>query len=220
MSARFSFDKELALLNNDLKKMGTLVEEAIDKVIIAFKKQDEQLANEIIIGDRTINDMEKSIETRCLSLIMRQQPVAKDLRIVTTALKVVTDMERIGDHAADISELVIRIGNTDAYRFLKPIPEMAKVAKQMVHESVEAFIACDVENSQKTIKMDDIVDELFNKVKHEVIEVLKESSVHADLCIDVMMIAKYFERIGDHAVNICEWTEFHETGSLKNVRLL
>lgn len=220
MAARFSFDKELEFLNDDLRKMGMLIESAIDKVIRAFKEHDSVLANEVIHGDRAVNDIEKTIESRCLSLIMRQQPVAKDLRIVTTALKVVTDMERIGDNAADISELVIRIGNVDAYRFLQPIPEMAKVAKQMVHDAVEVFIACDLEKAQKTMLMDDIVDELFNQVKTDVITTLLTSVEQADLCIDVLMIAKYLERIGDHAVNICEWTEFHETGALNNIQIL
>ncbi|MBE5962013.1 MAG: phosphate signaling complex protein PhoU [Lachnospiraceae bacterium] len=220
MSARFSFEQELESLNHDLIQMGELIEAAIDKVIKAFKEQDDELANEIIKGDRTVNDMERVIESKCLSLILRQQPVAKDLRIVTTALKVVTDMERIGDHAADISELVIRIRNTNAYDFVKPIPKMATVAKQMVHRAVESFIKCDVEGARETMKMDDQVDDLFNQVKADVIAMLQTSGVHADSCIDVLMIAKYMERIGDHAVNICEWTEFHETGALKNIRIL
>lgn len=220
MSARFSFEQELESLNHDLTQMGSLIEEAIDKVIKAFQEQDDVLAGEIIKGDRTVNDMERVIESKCLSLILRQQPVAKDLRIVTTALKVVTDMERIGDHAADISELVIRIKNTNAYDFVKPIPQMATVAKQMVHNAVEAFINCDVKAARETMKMDDQVDELFNQVKADVISMLQTSGAQADSCIDVLMIAKYMERIGDHAVNICEWTEFHETGSLKNIRIL
>ncbi len=220
MSARFSFEQELQSLNHDLTQMGSLIEEAIDKVITAFQEQDDVLANEIIKGDRTVNDMERVIESKCLSLILRQQPVAKDLRIVTTALKVVTDMERIGDHAADISELVIRIKNTNAYDFVKPIPKMAMVAKQMVHNAVEAFIKCDVKAARETMALDDKVDDLFNQVKADVIMMLQTSGAQADSCIDVLMIAKYMERIGDHAVNICEWTEFHETGAVNNIRIL
>lgn len=220
MTVRVSFDRELELLNEELRKMGSLIEKAIDKVMIAFAKQDETLANEIIHGDRAINDMEKTIEALCLSLIMRQQPVARDLRVVTTALKAVTDMERIGDHAADISELILRNKEVHKYDIVQSIPEMAKVAKQMVHEAVEALISNNIECARKTMQMDDIVDGLFNCVKETVIELLKKSSIHADICIDILMIAKYMERIGDHAVNICEWTEFHETGSLNNVRIL
>ncbi|WP_066720713.1 phosphate signaling complex protein PhoU [Clostridium sp. Marseille-P299] len=220
MSARISFEHELEILNSNLEDMGNMIETAIDKVMRAFENHDEALALEIIKGDRTINDIEKAIESRCLSLILRQQPVAKDLRIVTTALKVVTDMERIGDHAADISELILRSKAVHTYDIIKPIPEMASVAKKMVHEAVAAFIHTDVNAARETMKMDDIVDELFNQVKSDVITHLKKSTEDADDCIDILMIAKYMERIGDHAVNICEWTEFHETGTVRNVRLL
>ncbi|HCL02492.1 MAG TPA: phosphate transport system regulatory protein PhoU [Lachnoclostridium phytofermentans] len=220
MAPRVSFEYELTILNNNLRDMGTLIESAIDKVIKAFENEDETLATEIIQGDRTINDMERVIESRCLSLILRQQPVAKDLRIVTTALKVVTDMERIGDHAADISELILRNIKQNTYSIVSAIPKMAQVAKEMVHDAVDAFISCNTEAARTTIKKDDIVDDLFNEVKSTVIEAMKNSGENADSYIDVLMIAKYMERIGDHAVNICEWTEFHETGSLNNVRIL
>lgn len=220
MSARISFEHELKLLNKDLEDMGYMIETAIDKVMKAFENYDEALAEEIIKGDRTINDIEKAIESRCLSLILRQQPVAKDLRIVTTALKVVTDMERIGDHAADISELILRSKAVHTYDFIKPIPEMANVAKKMVHDAVAAFVNTDTDAARETMKMDDIVDELFNQVKSDVISYLKKSTEDADDCIDILMIAKYMERIGDHAVNICEWTEFHATGTVRNVRLM
>ena len=220
MTPRFSFEHELEILNNNLTEMGTLIEAAIDKVIQAFQNDDKAMAAEIIQGDRTINDMERVIESRCLSLILRQQPVARDLRIVTTALKVVTDMERIGDHAADISELIIRNSFKSNYSMVQAIPQMAEVAKQMVHKAVETFISCDVNAARETMKMDDMVDDLFNQVKHDVIEAMKTCGDNADSYIDILMIAKYMERIGDHAVNICEWTEFHETGALNNVRIL
>ncbi len=220
MAPRVSFEHELEILNENLRDMGVLIEAAIDKVIQAFKNNDLTLANDIIQGDRTINDIERVIESRCLSLILRQQPVARDLRIVTTALKVVTDMERIGDHAADISELILRNSIKSNYEMVKPIPKMAEVAKEMVHKAIEAFIQCNVTAAREIIQMDDIVDDLFNQVKQDVIQVMKEHGENADSYIDVLMIAKYMERIGDHAVNICEWTEFHETGSLNNVRIL
>ncbi|NLZ80385.1 MAG: phosphate signaling complex protein PhoU [Clostridiales bacterium] len=220
MSARISFDHEIDVLNKELEKMGTLIEIAIDKSVQAFKNQDFDLAREIIQGDRTINDVEKSIEARCLSLILKQQPVAKDLRIVSTALKVVTDMERIGDQAADIAELVLRLKGELVFNVVNHIPEMASVAKKMVHDAVAAFVSLDVKSSKETIVLDDEVDRLFNKVKKEIVDLLKTEPEHVDDFIDILMIAKYLERIGDHAVNICEWTEFHETGSLKNVRIL
>jgi phosphate transport system protein len=200
--------------------MGNLIEVAIEKTLKAFEAQDEALANEIIEGDRNVNDIEKTIEARCLSLILKQQPVARDLRIVTSALKVVTDMERIGDHAADIAELIIREKREHVYNLVKHIPEMGVVAKDMVRESVEAFTTLNVDQAREIMKKDDIVDDLFDKVKKEVANLLRSTNEHVDQCVDILMIAKYFERIGDHAVNICEWTEFHETGSVNNIRIL
>ncbi len=220
MTARLTFEHELQLLRENLTEMGQLIEQAIEKTLEAFESQNEVIANEIIQGDRNINDIEKTIESRCLSLILKQQPVARDLRIVTTALKVVTDMERIGDHAADIAELIIREKREPIYNLVKHIPEMGKVAKGMVHNSVAAFTSLNIEDAKKTIKQDDEVDDLFDKVKEEVATLLRASSEHVDQCVDILMIAKYFERIGDHAVNICEWTEFHETGSVNNIRIL
>ncbi|NLK75474.1 MAG: phosphate signaling complex protein PhoU [Clostridiales bacterium] len=220
MTTRLSFDNELNILKANLTEMGSLIENAIDMSLSAFQNQDYELAKKIIQGDRTINDIEKTIESRCLSLILKQQPVARDLRIVTTALKVVTDMERIGDHAADIAELVLRVQGETIYTLVKHIPEMGNVAKKMVREAVNAFTTVNLPKAREIIKMDDKVDELFGAVKEEVVRILRESAEHADLCVDILMIAKYFERIGDHAVNICEWTEFYETGTLNNIRIL
>lgn len=220
MAARLSFDAELKLLKEDLHEMARLIETAIEKIMNAFENQDEALAREIIEGDRIVNDIEKAIEARCLSLIIKQQPVARDLRIVTTALKVVTDMERIGDHAADIAELILREKREHIYELVKHIPEMGNATKDMVRDAVTAFTTLNVEMARDIMKRDDIVDELFDQVKLEVASILKSSSEQVDQCVDILMIAKYFERIGDYVVNICEWTEFHETGTVNNIRLL
>lgn len=220
MSARLGFDYELQLLKDNLAEMGHLIENAIDKCMHAFKTQDESLAKEVIAGDRNINDIEKTIEARCLSLILKQQPVARDLRIVTTALKVVTDMERIGDQAADIAELILREKRDEIYNLTEHIPEMAKETKRMVRDAVDAFINTDTDKAQEIKLRDDVVDDLFDKVKDEVVAILRKSSEQVDQCVDILMIAKYFERIGDHAVNICEWTEFNVTGSVNNIRIL
>jgi phosphate transport system protein len=220
MTARLSFEHELQLLRDNLNEMGHLIEVAIEKTLEAFETQNEELAREIIQGDRNVNDIEKTIESRCLSLILKQQPVARDLRIVTTALKVVTDMERIGDHAADISELILREKREPIYNLVKHIPEMGRVAKEMVLDAVTAFTSLNIEDAKEIMKRDDIVDNLFGKVKEEVASLLRSSGEQVDQCVDILMIAKYFERIGDHAVNICEWTEFHETGAVNNIRIL
>ncbi|MDW2797888.1 phosphate signaling complex protein PhoU [Clostridium boliviensis] len=220
MTTRVNYEHELNLLNDDIKEMGRLVENSIEQCFIAFEDQDFEKAEDIIKGDRTINDLERSIEARCLSIILRQQPVAGDLRVVSSALKVVTDLERIGDHASDIAELILRIKGEHVYHVVRHIPSMAVAAREMVRSSIEAFIQQDVDTAKEIEKKDDVVDELFGKVKLDVVDLLKQSAEHIDQCIDLLMIAKYLERIGDHAVNVCEWTEFSKTGALKNVRIL
>ena len=220
MSVRVTYELELEKLNQDLKEMAHMVENAIEQTFVAFEDQNHEKAEEIIKGDRTINDMERAVESRCLSLILRQQPVACDLRQVSTALKVVTDLERIGDHASDIAELILRLKSDHAYHIVKHLPVMAACAQQMVHNAIDAFIERDMDAAVQIIKKDDEVDDLFNQVKNEVIELLKASPDQADQGIDLLMIAKYLERIGDHAVNVCEWTQFSKTGALKNVRIM
>ena len=220
MSLRVTYEHELEALKQDLKEMAKMVEKAIEQTFTAFEDQDYESAEEVIKGDRTINDMERAIESRCLSLILRQQPVANDLRLVSTALKVVTDLERTGDHASDIAELILRIKSEHAYHIVKHLPVMASCASSMLHDAIEAFIVQDVEASMKIIERDDQVDDLFNQVKTDVIELLKSSPDQADQGIDLLMVAKYLERIGDHAVNVCEWTQFSKTGALKNVRIM
>lgn len=217
---RKQFDEELNRLNIDLTKMGHLVEIAIENMIDAFKHQDNVLAKEIIMNDRLINDMERTIESRSFSLILTQQPIATDLRNVTTALKIVTDLERIGDQAADIADILLRFQEKHPYKTIEHIPTMAKKSRIMVHEAIDAFIKKDLSTAKMIIKMDDEIDELFQEVKQEVVEILQQNSERIDYCIDFLMIAKYLERIGDHAVNICEWLEFNQTGILNEQRLI
>lgn len=214
------FDEELEKLNVDLTKMGHLVEVAIENMIDAFKHQDKALAKEIITNDRLINDMERTVESRAFNLILRQQPIATDLRNVTTALKIVTDLERIGDQAADIAEIIMNFEGEHAYKTVEHIPTMAKKAKIMVHESIDSFIKKDLSTARLVKSMDDEIDALFEEVKQEVTEIIKENSERIDYCIDFLMIAKYLEKVGDHAVNICEWLEFNQTGSVNDQRLI
>lgn len=217
---RKQFDEDLDKLNADLIKMGHLVETAIENMIESFKYQNKSLAKDIIRNDRIINDTERTIESRSFNLMLTQQPIATDLRNVTSALKIVTDLERIGDQAADIAEIILNIEGEHPYRTVEHIPTMAKTAKVMVHEAIEAFIHKDLDSAKKIIQMDDEIDNLFQEVKQEVIEILKENSEKIDDCIDYLMIAKYLERIGDHAVNICEWLEFNQTGAVNDQRLI
>lgn len=217
---RKTFEASLEDLNVELIKMGAIVENAINSAIIALKNNDDKLAKEVVDQDRVIDDMEKDIEAKCLSLILRQQPVACDLRVVSTALKMVTDMERIGDQAADIAELVMDFKSDLKYKAIEHIPAMAEAAVSMVHGAIAAFVNNDMQAAREIIKKDDIVDELFEKVKSDVSLSLQADVKNCDMDINFLMIAKYLERIGDHAENICEWIEFYETGDYKNEKLL
>lgn len=217
---RSVFEQELDELNQELSGMGTRVESIIEDTFEAFKTNDRDTLTKIAHGDSEIDRMEKDIETKCLSLMLRQQPVAKDLRHISMALKVVTDLERIGDHAVDIAELALRLNDKDSETMVNYLPEMVDNVKIMLRESIDAFVTKDMEQAKSIEKRDDIIDGLFCKVKDEVVELLKADSALSDKAVDLLMVAKYLERIGDHAVNICEWTEFFDTGLVKNVRIL
>ncbi|MEG1953928.1 MAG: phosphate signaling complex protein PhoU [Hydrogenoanaerobacterium sp.] len=222
MTARSSFDKELEQLNLELIEMGGMIEEAIVRSVEALEGHDKNTAAEIIANDHLVDDMEKQIEARCLRLLMRQQPVARDLRAISTALKMITDMERIGDQASDIAELSIRLDSNKPLSMAKHIPQMAGIASLMVHDCVKSFIDSNLDIAHETIARDDEVDELFNVVRGELIKTLSGESdaEKANQAIDLMMIAKYLERIGDHAVNICEWVVFYSTGLHKQTQII
>lgn len=217
---RNRFDEELDKLNIDIVKMGNMVETALENTIDAFKNQDKKLAKDIMDNDRLVNDMERTIESRCFNLMLRQQPIARDLRTITTALKVVTDLERIGDQSADISEVMLNIEGKHIYRTVEHIPNMLKTAKALVHESIQAFVERDLNRANATADMDEEIDRLFAEVKEEIIAIIKENSESVDDCLDYLMIAKYLERIGDHASNICEWLDFMLTGSVNNHQII
>ena len=220
MTLRISFEQELENLNDALTDMGTKVERVIERTFEAFRNNDREALQKIIRGDGEVDRMEEGIESQCLSLMLRQQPVARDLRHISMALKVVTDLERIGDHAVDIAELALRLDQKDAEAMVGYLPEMVENVKTMLRESIEAFVKKDVELAHSMESRDDIIDGLFNRVKQEVARMLKEDATESDKVVDLLMIAKYLERIGDHAVNVCEWTEFFDTGLVKNVRIL
>ena len=220
MNPRHTFDQELEALHIELIRMGGLAEEAIGESISAFRNHDKVLANAIIRGDDQIDDMEKRIESRCLNLILRQQPVAGDLRKISAALKMVTDIERIADHAADIAEISMQINGEYIIDLVQHIPGMAEAAAGMVHEAIDAFVNADLEAAERIIGEDDIVDELFCQVKADLAETLKQDKDMFNNSIDFLLIAKYLERIADHAVNICEWVLFSETGIHKDKKIM
>lgn len=213
---RNKFDEQLELLYTELIKMGALIENAIESASTALVQQSVKEAKKAIAFDQEIDVKERDIENLCFKLLLQQQPVAKDLRFISAALKMITDMERIGDQATDISEIVIFLSDKTYIKELEHIPQMAAVTIKMVTKSVDAFVNRDIELSRSVVKMDDTVDDLFDIVKSELIEYIAKSPENGEQAIDLLMIAKYFERIGDHAENIAEWVEFAITGIHKH----
>jgi phosphate transport system protein len=217
---RNRFDRELDSLNNELIEMGALVENAIENATLALLNRDGERARAAIQYDMPVDEKEKDIERRCLKLLLQQQPVATDLRLISTALKMITDMERIGDQAADISEITLRLLNEQDLKHLEHIQQMAQATIRMVRESIDAFVNRDLALAQAVENYDDVVDDLFSHVKNDLIDLIRADAAYGEQAVDLLMIAKYFERIGDHATNIAEWVEFSLTGKHKNERIL
>ena len=209
---RERFDKQLERLNNLLIEMGNAVESSIKLAVEALIEQNAELAKSVIEGDREIDELEKEIESRCLKLILQQQPVAVDLRNISSALKMITDMERIGDQAADIAEITILLSDKDYFKNIDHIPQMANAAIKMVKDSIDAYVKKDLDLVMEVIEYDDVVDDLFDVIKAELIELVRENADNGEQAVDFLMIAKYLERIGDHAENIAEWVYFSITG--------
>jgi phosphate transport system protein len=209
---RNKFDRELDTLNLELIKMGSLIENAIEYSSKALINRDLSLVKKVNELEIEIDDMERNIESHCLKLLLQQQPVAKDLRIISTALKMITDMERIGDNAEDIAEIAKYMVNQKFIKDIVHIPQMADATISMVKRSIDAFVNKDRNLAEEVCKSDDIVDNLFNIIKEELIEKIQEDKSNGEQAIDLIMIAKYFERIGDHAENIAEWVIFSITG--------
>ena len=220
MSPRTLFEHELGQLRDDLKKMCFQVEAVYDRLFSAMAVKDGETIFNILEQDRVVKDMEKSIESRCLSLITKQHPIARDLRTVSASLKVVTDIKRVGDIVTDMAELIIRLQMKDVSIYSENLPLMIKETKALLHSAVGAFLRRNQEEAENVIAGDDKVDDLFNKVKDDLVAHLKEGTANADDCIDILMIAKYLEKIGDHAVNIANWAIFQETGEVDHIRLL
>lgn len=212
VNMRNRFDRQLVQLNNELIEMGGMIEKAISDTVKALVNQDIELASNVIEYDEEIDHQEREIEQLCLKLLLQQQPVAKDLRLISAALKMITDMERIGDHATDISEITIELSKESYIKKLDHIQQMAKETMVMLVQSVEAFVNKDMDKVRTVIVHDDVVDDLFNKVKAELIAMIHEDVNAGEQASDLLMAAKYFERIGDHATNISEWVIFSITG--------
>ena len=210
--ARTNFKKQLEQLNDQMITMGSMIENAIETAITALVSQDTERAEEAIACDVEIDSQERNIEQLCYKLLLTQQPVATDLRVVSATMKMITDMERIGDHAADISELTLLMSGKPYFRDIRDIEQMAKETTVMVTNSVDAYVNRDLQLAQEVIRRDDVVDDLFNKAKSEIISEIRSGHDDGEQTTDLLMVAKYFERIGDHATNIAEWVIFSLTG--------
>ena len=205
---RSKFDEQLRLLNQEMMYMGTMIEDSIQKAIEALIAQNAQLAEKIMNSDSDVDHEQKKIENICFNLLMQQQPVARDLRVISAAMKMVTDMERIGDHAADISEITIMLSKEPYVLNLDDIKKMASETVIMLIRSIEAYVEKDMNKAQEVIRHDDIVDDLFDKNKADIIELIRHDPEKGEQAADMLMVARYFERIGDHATNIAEWVIF------------
>ena len=214
---RSRLDEDMALLNKELIQMGALCEEAIALASKALAGERE-LARQVSALEAETDQMERDIETRCLKVLLRQQPVARDLRQISAALKMITDLERIGDQADDIAEIILSLDSrnwldTDAIR------QMAEMATRMVTQSVDAYVRRDLDLAREVERSDDQVDAAFERMKGALIELLAKDPSQGEYALDLLMIAKYFERIGDHAVNIAQWVMFSITGTHSEVGL-
>lgn len=211
---RNRLEEQLFELNREIIEMGALCEEAIEKTVKALTEADVELAEKIRKEGVAIDQMERDIESRCMKLLLHQQPVAKDLRLVSAALKMITDMERIGDQAEDIAEIITFL-NGHTMKEMKLIEEMAIETIGMVTKSVDAFVKKDVSLAERVILQDDVVDTYFSNVKKSIIMMITQHGMDGEYALDLLMIAKYFERIGDHATNIAEWVIYSVTGAHK-----
>ena len=210
---RNKFNEQLLELNKEMIEMGNKIIDSIKMAIAALESSDTEKAKMIMEGDAEIDRLQKKIENICFNLLIQQQPVATDLRNVTAAMKMVTDMERIGDHAADISEITILMGQESRVDQFEHIAKMANETMIMLNHSIEAYVEKDAEKARRVIEHDDIVDALFDAAKKDVIQLILDDSGEGEEATDLLMIAKYFERIGVHATNIAEWVIFSLTTS-------
>ena len=211
---RDKFQQQLQQLNEDLIEMGALCKEAVADAMTALLHSDKQARQKAFLTEYEIDNKEREIENLCMKLLLQQQPVARDLRNISAALKMISDMERIGDQASDIADITKFLENSELTQHVH-IQQMAESAMSMLTESIDAFVRKDLLLARKVMKEDNTVDDLFNQIKLEVIQEIAQNPDEGELCVDMMMIAKYFERIADHVVNIAEWVEYSVTGEHK-----
>lgn len=217
MTTRSSFHEQLAELQRDLLKMGLFVSEAIQKAVDSLAQVNGEVAREVIAGDDVVDQMLIDIEKRCLQLMALQQPMASDLRTIGTALKVVTDLERMADHATDIAKVTVRLEGQKLIKELVDIPRMAQRVVAMTKEALEAFVARDVERAKQMVAMDDEIDATYRRIFDEIMAIMQSRPEHVRQATYLLLVAMYLERVGDHATNLGEWTIYMATGELKDM---
>ena len=220
MAPRKLFHQELEELRQDILQMAEWIEDGYVCLFETLAKKDGETMRRFVRHDRVIGDMQRNIESRCLSLLTRQTPVARDLRTVSAALKIVTDLERCGNHLSDMAEFFTRMGMPDLNEYSETFGMMIEETKKLLKKAVDSFINRDPELGREVVDGDDLIDDCFNKIKDDLVLALKSGNKDADGCVDALMVAKYLEKIGDHAVNIGQWEMFQDTGVIDEVRLL
>ncbi|WP_394214280.1 phosphate signaling complex protein PhoU [Thermoanaerobacter kivui] len=214
---RTHFEKELEELHYDVLKMGSLVEEAIANAIASLVNHDTELAQKVIDDDDRIDKMEVEIDNKCAKIMVTQQPIARDLRIVLTGLKIVTDLERMADHAVDIAKTTLRIAHQKYIKPLIDIPRMADIVREMVKMSLDSYVRQDLDLAKTIGEKDDIVDALYKQIFRELLTYMMEDPRNIDQATQFLFVARYLERIADHATNICEWVIYLDTGEHINL---
>ncbi len=219
MTTRGIFDRELQELKERLFDMGKQAVGSYERLVASIRSRDVETLKLLLDNDRQMQEMQRAIEAKCLYLMMKEQPVAGDLRLVSAALKVVTDLERIGDHVSDIAELFLRMhAQNEQLQELK-MCEMLSETRAMLEQAIQAFVEGDGELADKVIAQDDVIDGLFNDIKIALLDAIGHQQVDGDSLVDCLMIAKYLEKIGDHCVNVGEWTKFRNTGDIQGFSL-
>lgn len=215
--SRENFTQKILDVKNDVLRMGTLVENSISSAITALKSQDLDLAREVCAKDDEINQLELEIERECMMLITLQQPLASDLRAIASALKIITDLERMADNAVNIAELVLEIGDEPFIKSLVDIPRMAEIAQEMIRMSLDAFVNEDAELAEKAARRDEEVDELYETILNDILNIITEKKEFIKQGTKLLFVGRYLERIADHSTNICERTIYMVTGELKEI---
>lgn len=214
---RRGFDSELQYLHNDILRMGSIVEKQIYQSIESLVNHDEDLANTVIKNDDLVDNLQKEIESKCIILIAREQPLAIDLRTIFTSTKIVTDLERMADHAVDIAKIAKRVKNENFIKELIDIPKMAGIVQKMIKESLDAYVEGNVDKAYIVCKMDDEIDAIYKKVFNELLPMMAKNSSIVNQVTQFLFICKYLERVADHVTNICEWTIYLVTGEQKDL---